>query len=79
MKITDVQGYALSSPYGDGNVLGQPLGVKSIGIVEVHTDAKIMGFGETYVGVYAPELVQPSVAFLRQRLVGTGDITESCV
>ena len=70
MIITDVLGYALSSPYGSGRSLGQPLGVKSIGLVEVHTDAGLMGIGETYAGVYAPELVEPAAAFWRPALVG---------
>jgi L-alanine-DL-glutamate epimerase-like enolase superfamily enzyme len=74
MKITDVHGYALSSPYGNGHVFGQPLGVKSIGIVEVHTDAGLVGFGETYAGVYAPELVTPTTAFLREFLLGANPL-----
>lgn len=70
MKISDLTGYSLSSPYGDGNVFGQPQGVKSLGIVEVHTDAGQIGIGETYAGVYAPELVTPIVEFLKPIIVG---------
>ena len=69
MIITDVLGYSLSSPYGSGNSLGQPLGVKSIGLVEVHTDAGIVGFGETYCGVYAPELIEPCATFWKRSMV----------
>jgi L-alanine-DL-glutamate epimerase-like enolase superfamily enzyme len=70
MKITKIIGFSLSSSYGDGNVLGQPLGVKSIGFVEVHTDSGLVGLGETYAGVYAPELVAPVAEFIGSRLIG---------
>ena len=70
MKINRVVGYCLSSPYGDGNVFGQPLGVKSIGLVEVHTDSGIIGIGETYAGVYVPELIEPTVRFIESLILG---------
>lgn len=70
MKITNVDGYCLSSPYGDGKVFGQPLGVKSIGIVEVRTSGGLVGIGETYSGVYVPELIEPTVKFIESLIVG---------
>ena len=70
MKITDLTGYSLSSPYGDGENYGQPLGVKSIGIVEVHTDTGFIGIGETYSGVYTPELIGPIVKYLKTLIIG---------
>lgn len=70
MKITKIEGYALSSPYGDGKSLGQPLGVKSIGLIEVETDEGLLGIGETYAGVYAPELIAPTARFLGGFLLG---------
>lgn len=70
MKITNVDGYCLSSPYGDGKVFGQPLGVKSIGIAEVKTDDGLVGIGETYSGVYVPELIEPTVKFIESLIVG---------
>jgi len=69
MKIQKIEGYVLSSPYGDGNVFGQPKGVKSIAIVEVHVDG-LVGYGESYVGVYAPELFVSTVNFLKERIIG---------
>ena len=69
-RIKKVEGFALSSPYGKGKSLGQPLGVKSVGLVKVYTDSGVYGLGETYSGVYAPELVQPIVSFLENYLVG---------
>ena len=70
MKINKVIGYCLSSSYGDGNVFGQPLGAKSIGLVEVHTDSGIIGIGETYAGVYVPELIEPTVRFIESLILG---------
>ncbi len=70
MRITDVTGYYLSSNYGDGKVFGQPLGIKSIGIVEVHTNDNIVGIGETYAGIYAPELIGPTIDFIKRLIIG---------
>jgi len=69
-SIKRVEGFALSSPYGKGESLGQPLGVKSVGLVKVHTESGVYGLGETYSGVYAPELMEPVVSFLESYLVG---------
>ena len=70
-KITGIRGFALSSPYGSGASLGQPLGVKSVGLVEVLTDAGVTGLGETYAGVYVPELIEPTASFFESLLMGT--------
>lgn len=70
VKITKVRGLALSSPYGDGKVFGQPMNVKSIGLIEISTESGLKGIGETYAGVYAPELVAPIAAFLESFVVG---------
>ena len=69
-RILKIEGFALSSPYGSGQSLGQPLGVKSIGLVKVYTDSGEYGLGETYSGVYAPELIGPIVNFLESYLIG---------
>ncbi len=70
MKISKVVGYCLSSPYGDGKTFGQPAGVKSIGMVEVHTDSNVIGIGETYSGIYLPELIGPITNSLADLIVG---------
>ena len=74
MKINKVSGYCLSSQYGDGKVFGQPLGVKSIGIIEVVTDEGLVGIGETYSAVYVPELIEPTVKFIESLIVGMNPI-----
>jgi len=68
--ITRVEGIALSSPYGNSKSLGQPLGVKSVGFIRLHTNIGIIGVGETYAGVYAPELIAPAASFLENYVVG---------
>lgn len=68
--IEEIRGFSLSSPYGSGKVLGQPLGVKSVGFVELVTNSGRVGLGETYAGVYAPELVRPIAKFLGPRVLG---------
>jgi L-alanine-DL-glutamate epimerase-like enolase superfamily enzyme len=79
MKITKLEGYSLSSPYGDGNVFGQPLGVKSIGIIEIHTNSGLIGTGETYAGVYTPELVSDIAGFLSSYVVGKDPLEHDVV
>ena len=76
-KIKTVRGFALSSPYGKGQSFGQPKSVKSVGFVEIVTDSRVKGIGETYAGVYAPELIAPSVKYFEPFLVGrkVGDQT----
>lgn len=71
MKITDIRPHLLSSPYGDGSVFGQPLGVKTLGLVEVHTDVGIVGFGESYCAIYVPELFVSIINYLRPLLIGS--------
>ena len=69
-KITKIEGFALSSEYGDGKVFGQPKGKKSIGFIEVTSESGIKGFGEAYCGIYSPELMNPIVKFLSKYIVG---------
>lgn len=69
-RVRAVRGFALSSPYGAGDSLGQPAGVKSIGFIELESESGIVGLGETYSGVYAPELIMPTVQYLSEFLVG---------
>jgi len=71
MKITKVIGYGLSSPIKtDFIYYGYQSNVKNIGVIEVHTDTGIIGFGETYAGVYCAELIAPTVKYLESYLVG---------
>ena len=70
LKISNIEGFALSSKYGDNKVFGQPKGFKSIGFISVKTDNGNKGFGETYSGIYVPELMEPIVSFFSNKLIG---------
>lgn len=69
-KIVSLEPILLSSKYGDGNNLGQVLGLKTIGFVRVVLDDGTCGFGESYVAIYTPELFHASITFLKELLVG---------
>ncbi|UPT74539.1 MAG: mandelate racemase/muconate lactonizing enzyme family protein [Elusimicrobiota bacterium] len=69
-RLAKLRGFALSSPFGSGYSLGQPLGVKSVGFVEAVSEDGCVGWGETYAGVYVPELIEPAVRALAPLLEG---------
>ena len=72
MKITKVIGYGLSSPVKSKfTYYGYQTNIKNIGIIEVHTDNGLVGFGETYAGVYCAELVEPTVKYLENYLMSS--------
>mgnify|MGYP003630711230 FL=1 len=72
MKISKVIGYGLSSPVKGGHVYyGYQSDTKNIGIIEVHTECGVIGFGETYAGVYCAELIEPIVKYLESYLIGS--------
>ena len=72
MKIKRVIGYGLSSPFQNSSYLGylDNSGLKNIGIIEIHTECGIIGFGETYAGVYCAELMESVVKYLEKYLIG---------
>ena len=63
MKITDVRPILLTHPYGDA-------GRRSACLVEVETNAGISGIGETYAGVYVPEVAASIVELFKPLVVG---------
>ena len=69
MKITNIDCNLYSSKYGNGKVLGQPLGVKSISIIKIETDQNIIGISEAYVGIYVPELVKKIIQQISEFLI----------
>ena len=70
MKITKIVGYYLSSPYESRVSFGYPLSIKSVGIVEVHTNSGVIGIGETSAGIYAPDLVSPITELISTLIEG---------
>ena len=71
IKVSHVKGIVLSSPYGDNKVFGQPKGLKSIGVILVTLEDGTRGYGETYSGIYAPELIDPIANFYGKKIIGT--------
>ncbi len=70
MIINKVECYKISCKYGDGKVFGQSKGVKSLTIIAVHTNKKIVGYGETYSGIYTPDIVDKIVKYLSSFIIG---------
>lgn len=74
MKITSVRCMLLSAPYATPEdaerVRHLRTGYRPAAFVRVETDAGIVGIGETYAGVYAPEAVRELVAQFEHDLVG---------
>ena len=69
-KILSVEPILLSSGYGDGGVLGQPEGLRTIGLVRVSSSSGVYGLGESYSAIYVPEIFEAVCNFLGAKLVG---------
>lgn len=67
MKITAIEPVLLTTPYG---IEGAHVSRRSACLVEVSTDEGITGVGETYAGVYVPELAADIVRYFAGLLVG---------
>ncbi|MGH9006293.1 MAG: mandelate racemase/muconate lactonizing enzyme family protein [Acidimicrobiales bacterium] len=67
MLITDVRPVALTAPYG---MPGAQTRQRSAVFVEVETRDGLVGVGETYLGVYMPEVAVEAVRFFAQHLIG---------
>ena len=65
MRITDVRPVLLTHPYGT-----EPGGRRSACFVEVETDAGVTGVGETYAGVYVPEVAGSIIELFKPLIVG---------
>lgn len=74
MKIKAIRPILLSAPYGapDDDELKRfyPSGKRSASFVIVESDEGVTGLGETYAGVFVPELVVQLVNYLGERLIG---------
>ena len=70
MKIISISPLLVSSPYGDGNVLGQPLGVKTLGFVRVELDNGLTGYGEAYAAIYMPENFRDVANYISSIFIG---------
>ncbi len=70
VKINSIETILVSSNYGNGKVYGQPKSVKTIALIKLKTNKNIYGIGETYSGIYSPELVVNVVDFLKPLILG---------
>jgi L-alanine-DL-glutamate epimerase-like enolase superfamily enzyme len=67
MRIVEIRPVLLTSPYGRP---GAHVSRRSACFVEVVTEDGIVGLGETYAGVYVPELAAAIVDWFRPLLIG---------
>ena len=70
MKITDVRTVLLTGPITDDPSMLQIRKVRSVAMIELHTDSKHVGIGETYAGYFCPEIVPQVVEFYAPILIG---------
>ena len=70
MKITDVRTTLLTGPMTNDPFLREAKKLRSAAFIEIITDGKHTGIGETYAGYFCPELVPAIVDFFKPILVG---------
>ena len=70
MKITDVRTVLLTGPNSNDPFVQTSRTLRSAAFIEIHTDAGVIGIGETYAGYHAPEVVPAIVDFFKPILVG---------
>lgn len=72
MKIVDVRTVLLTGPATLDPFLVACRRRRSAAFIEIHTDAGLVGCGETYAGYFCPELVPAVVDFYKPILLGQG-------
>jgi galactonate dehydratase len=70
MKITDVQTVLLTGPATLDPFNSECRWKRSVAFIEIHTDSKLIGLGETYAGYFCPEIIPSVVDFFKPILVG---------
>ena len=70
MRITDIKTVLLTGPYSADPYILACRPRRSAAFVEIHTDAGIIGIGETYAGYFFPESVPGIVEFFAPILIG---------
>lgn len=76
MRIADVQTVLLTGPCTDDPWLSAFKKLRSAAFVEIHTDAGVVGVGETYAGYFFPESVPLIVDYVRPILTGAAAIDD---
>jgi L-alanine-DL-glutamate epimerase-like enolase superfamily enzyme len=70
MIITDVRTTLLTGPCTNDPFLREARQLRSAAFIEILTDGKHVGIGETYAGYFCPEVVPSIVEFFKPILVG---------
>lgn len=70
MKITDVRTVLLTGPSTNDPYIHEIRKRRSAAFIEIVTDTKHVGLGETYAGYFCPEMVPAVVEFFKPILVG---------
>jgi L-alanine-DL-glutamate epimerase-like enolase superfamily enzyme len=70
MLITDVRTTLLTGPSTNDPYLSEARRLRSAAFIEVITDGKYVGIGETYAGYFCPEAVPAIVEFFKPILIG---------
>ncbi len=70
MKITDVRTTLVTGPCTNDPFLSEARKLRSAAFIEVLTDGKSIGIGETYAGYFCPESVPSIVEFFKPILIG---------
>src|SRR2546428_4255130 len=68
MLITDVRTHLLTARWADDPYF--PPQLHSTAFIEIFTDAGMTGIGETILGYFAPDAVEPIVNFYKPLLIG---------
>lgn len=76
MRITDVKTILLTGPCTNDPYVSQIRRLRSVALIEIHTDGPHTGIGETYAGYFCPEMVPSIVEFYKPILLGV-DILET--
>jgi galactonate dehydratase len=70
MKITDVRTVLLTGPSTNDPFFREARKFRSASIIEIETDAGVIGLGESYAGYFCPDLVPHVVDFYKPILLG---------
>ncbi len=65
IKIKQIISFTQKSKFGNGKYFGYKKN-KFLGIIKITTDKKIIGYGETLVGVYSPKLFKINLSYISQ-------------
>ncbi len=69
LKINQIVSFTQKSKFGEGKYYGYSK-EKFLGIIKIGTNKKIIGYGETLVGVYSPKLFKINLSYISQFIIG---------